>query len=136
MALNSVQLIPRRLRVLPSLITRTSSLMAADSPPGPVANSIHEKLSEKFSPTHLDIINESYMHNVPKGSETHFKVVIVSEKFANTKLIARHRMVNESLSLELQSGVHALSIVAKTPEQWTEGQRVDKSPACRGGFGK
>ena len=134
MALNSVGLIPRR--VLPSLISRTYSLMAADIPPGPVANSIHEKLSENFSPTHLDIINESYMHNVPRGSETHFKVVIVSEKFANTKLIARHRMVNESLSLELQSGVHALSIVAKTPEQWTEGQTVDKSPACRGGFGK
>ena len=103
---------------------------------GPVALSIQEKLSENFSPTHLDIINESYMHNVPKGSETHFKVVIVSEKFVDTKLIARHRMVNESLSRELQSGVHALSIVAKTPEQWKEEQEVERSPACRGGFGK
>ena len=76
------------------------------------------------------------MHNVPRGSETHFKVVIVSEQFRDTKLIARHRMVNESLSEELQTGVHALSILAKTPEQWTQGQTVEKSPACRGGFGK
>ena len=91
-------------------------------------------LNKTFS--HLEIINESYMHNVPKGSETHFKVVIVSDKFVDTKLIARHRMVNESLESELQSGVHALSIVAKTPDQWAQGQTVGKSPACRGGFGK
>ena len=103
---------------------------------GPVAAAINDKISQKLAPSHLEIINESYMHNVPKGSETHFKVVVVSDKFQDTKLIARHRMVNDILSEELQSGVHALSIVAKTPDQWTDGQFVDKSPACRGGFGK
>ena len=103
---------------------------------GPVAAAINDKISQKLAPSHLEIINESYMHNVPKGSETHFKVVVVSDKFQDTKLIARHRMVNDILSEELQSGVHALSIVAKTPDQWTDGQSVDKSPACRGGFGK
>lgn len=46
-------------------------------------------------------------------------------------------MVNEALSLELQNGVHALSIVAKTPTQWEESTKsVSPSPACRGGFGK
>ena len=103
---------------------------------GPVATSMQTKLSQHFSPQHLEIINESHMHNVPRNSETHFKVLVVSEKFQDTKLIARHRMVNDVLSEELRSGVHALSIVAKTPDQWTEGQTVDKSPACRGGFGK
>lgn len=28
---------------------------------------------EELSPVHLEVVNESYMHNVPKGSETHFK---------------------------------------------------------------
>lgn len=51
--------------------------------------------------------------------------------------LQRHRLVNEVLSHELQNGVHALSIVAKTPSQWEESTKeVEKSPACRGGFGK
>merc|ERR1712066_157501 len=133
MALETVLLGPSRLRVLNQIFYRSLRKMSAE---GPVFKSIHEKLSEKFAPSHLEIINESYMHNVPKGSETHFKVVVVSEKFLDTKLIARHRMVNDSLREELQTGVHALSIVAKTPAQWGEGSTVERSPACRGGFGK
>ena len=136
MALSSVVLRPNRILVLQKIINRSLSKMSGEETVGPVSQSIHGKLSAKFSPLHLEIINESYMHNVPRGSETHFKVLVVSDQFRDTKLIARHRMVNESLSEELQSGVHALSIVAKTPEQWSQGQTVEKSPACRGGFGK
>ena len=136
MALSSVVLRPNRILVLQNIINRSLSKMSGEETVGPVSQSIHGKLSAKFCPLHLEIINESYMHNVPKGSETHFKVLVVSDQFRDTKLIARHRMVNESLSEELQSGVHALSIVAKTPEQWSQGQTVEKSPACRGGFGK
>ena len=40
-----------------------------------------------MNPTHLEIINESYMHNVPKGSETHFKVVVISDVFDKLPLI-------------------------------------------------
>lgn len=41
---------------------------------GPVARRIRDKLQRAFEPAHLDVLNESYMHNVPKGAETHFKV--------------------------------------------------------------
>lgn len=77
------------------------------------------------------------MHNVPRGSETHFKVVVVSTEFVQKPLIQRHRLVNGLLKEELAGGVHALSIVAKTPDQW-EGsvKKVEASPACMGGFGK
>lgn len=54
---------------------------------GVVENSIRNKLQTTLNTSHLDIINESYMHNVPKGSETHFKVVVVSEKFDGLPLI-------------------------------------------------
>ena len=54
---------------------------------GPVANAIHNKLSSKTNPVHLEVINESFMHNVPKGSETHFKVVIVSDTFNGLQLL-------------------------------------------------
>lgn len=53
----------------------------------PVQYSIRKKLEESLKPTHLEILNESYMHNVPKGAETHFKVVIVSDKFIDETLI-------------------------------------------------
>ena len=104
---------------------------------GPIYSTIETKLTEAFKPTHLEIINESYMHNVPKGSETHFKVVVVSEKFNDMKpLIKRHRAINEILAEELKTGVHALSIVAKSPAQWNPDSTIDPSPNCRGGFGK
>lgn len=45
------------------------------------------KLQNRFSPKVLRLINESYMHNVPEGSETHFKVVIVSDEFDGVPLI-------------------------------------------------
>lgn len=46
-------------------------------------------------------------------------------------------MVNEILKEELSTGVHALSIVAKTPDQWQASDKIiEPSPNCRGGFGK
>ena len=52
---------------------------------------IETKLHNEFEPTHLNVVNESYMHNVPAGSESHFKVVVVSDAFEGLRLIARHR---------------------------------------------
>ena len=50
---------------------------------GPVKLSIESKLRAQLAPLHLDIINDSHKHNVPRDSETHFSVVVVSEKFNN-----------------------------------------------------
>lgn len=74
--------------------------------------------------------------NSPVNSETHFKVVIVSPVFDNVpSLIQRHRLVNQVLSGELKGPIHALSIVAKTPGQWSQNSSIEPSPACRGGDG-
>ena len=67
---------------------------------------------------------------------THPQVVVVAESFEGMKSIERHRKINALLSAELSAGVHALSIVAKTPKQWTDsGENAGKSPPCRGGMG-
>jgi len=100
---------------------------------GPVAAQIRQKLVEKFKPSHLDIINESSMHSVPKNSETHFKVIVVSDLFKGITLLEKHKSVLECLDWELQNGVHALSIVAKTEDDWKKNQTIRKSPACLGG---
>ncbi|KRT59159.1 BolA family protein, partial [endosymbiont of Ridgeia piscesae] len=68
---------------------------------------IKEKLQSAFQPLHLEVTNESHMHNVPPGSESHFKVVLVSSQFEGERLIGRHRAVNKALVEELQAGVHA-----------------------------
>eukprot|EP00455_Lapot_gusevi_P042622 TRINITY_DN5075_c0_g2_i5.p1 TRINITY_DN5075_c0_g2~~TRINITY_DN5075_c0_g2_i5.p1 ORF type:complete len:129 (-),score=1.72 TRINITY_DN5075_c0_g2_i5:185-571(-) len=101
---------------------------------GPIGASIREKLSQSLSPSHLEIFNESHMHSVPRNSETHFKLVIVSDAFQGKSLLERHRFVFGILKDELQNGVHALSIAkACTSEQWERDQNVAKSPACLGG---
>jgi hypothetical protein len=65
------------------LITQIGrSMMSSSTPSFPVTSSIRQKLTDSLKPIHLDVLNESHMHNVPKNSETHFKVVVVAEEFA------------------------------------------------------
>lgn len=98
-----------------------------------IKDTITEKLQKAFSPEHLDVINESYMHNVPEGSESHFKVVIVSDNFENKMLIARHRLVNQTLEEELNGGIHALALHTMTMKEWFEKGNAPESPPCLGG---
>ncbi|HCP47289.1 MAG TPA: BolA family transcriptional regulator [Deltaproteobacteria bacterium] len=101
---------------------------------GPVQQSITSKLADAFAPVALEVINESFMHSVPPGSESHFKVVVVSQQFADESLVKRHRMVHTALRSELDAGLHALSVEALTPEQWqARGGATLESPQCRGG---
>ena len=95
---------------------------------------IEEKLKGSLSPiVHLDIVDESYMHAVPAGSESHFKVLAVSEAFENVPVIDRHRQLNQLLADELQSGLHALTLHTWTPEEWHAKGGAPESPPCMGG---
>ncbi|MFQ5755983.1 MAG: BolA family protein [Acidiferrobacterales bacterium] len=95
---------------------------------------IESKLRQGLDPVHLEVVNESPMHNVPPGSESHFKVTVVAEQFEGKMLVARHRLVNELLAEELAGPVHALALHTLTPDEWFEasGQSAD-SPPCMGG---
>lgn len=99
-----------------------------------VENVLNKKLTDEFSPLYLEVKNESYMHNVPTGSESHFKVVIVSDAFEGVKLIGRHRMVNTLLREELANHIHALTMHTYTPEQWRNlnADQIPNSPKCMG----
>ncbi|CAM9502170.1 unnamed protein product [Choristocarpus tenellus] len=97
---------------------------------------IDEKLRRELKPVHLEVINESEMHNAPPGAESHLKVVVVSESFEGKHLLAQHRMVNDVLREELVDAIHALSISTKTPAKWNAagGKTVEPSPKCAGGM--
>ena len=69
-----------------------------------------------------------------RACQTHFKVIVVSDSFAGKTRVARHQAVNALLAEELAGPVHALSIQAHTPEEWTaRGGSVLASPECMGG---
>ena len=98
-----------------------------------IQQTIEARLTEALEPHHIEVINESHMHNVPADSETHFKVIAVSAEFEGQSLVNRHRIINRLLADQLQGGVHALSLHTLTESEWLErnraGNAVPDSPA-------
>lgn len=95
---------------------------------------IEEKLAGAIDCQHLEVINESDNHNVPPGSESHFKVILVSGQFDEMTLLSRHRRINDILSEELAGQVHALAIHAYTASEWQQRHGdAPLSPPCLGG---
>ena len=102
-----------------------------------VKERMERKLREGLDVVHLEVENESDQHNVPAGSESHFKVVVVSPSFEGRNLVARHRQVYRLLDEELQGGVHALALHTYTEADWRSADaNAPDSPRCRGGKAK
>lgn len=97
-----------------------------------IQETITQKIQDAINPLHLEVENESHMHNVPQGSESHFKILIVSDEFDGQMLIKRHRRINQVLSDELQQ-IHAMALHTMTPDEWAEKGIAPESPPCQGG---
>jgi BolA protein len=86
-----------------------------------VEDRIREKLTLAFSPSALEVVNDSHRHAEHAGSpgtgESHYTVKVVSASFAGKSRLERHRMVNKVLAEELKGKIHALAISALTPEE-------------------
>lgn len=80
---------------------------------------IETRLTEALSPQHLQVSDDSHLHaghaGARPGGESHFTVEVVSERFSGLSRVDRHRLVNDALSAELASQIHALAIRAKAP---------------------
>lgn len=98
-----------------------------------IENSILQKISQAFQPELLDLVNESSDHRVPENSETHFKLILVSEKFRGVSRVQRHQQVYALLEEERRWGLHALALWIYSPEEWAQLPSKDKmvSPKCR-----
>jgi BolA protein len=94
---------------------------------------IEALVRKAYDPMHLEIQDESHMHSVPEGAESHFKVLVVSERFAGEIPVARHRGINRLLAEEFAGGLHALALHAWTPEEWHRRGGAPQSPPCLGG---
>jgi len=99
-----------------------------------VQQAIEKKLAEAFDPDHLEVVNESHQHNVPLGSESHFKVVMVATGFEGQRKVARHQQVYAVLSEQISGPVHALALHTYTEKEWQQRHgQVPMSPPCLGG---
>ena len=88
-----------------------------------VADRIRGKLTQRFAPTRLVVVDDSHRHaghaGARPGGETHFSVTIVSNVFAGLNRVARQRLVYETLAAEIAGGVHALSLTTVAPDEDT-----------------
>ena len=75
---------------------------------------IRKKLSDAFSPSLLEVVNESHLHRGHAGDdgsgESHFRVKVVSKSFAGMSRVAAQQAVYRALSDEVKNAIHALSI--------------------------
>ena len=93
--------------------------MMTDTSTGPLAEIIAARLSENLTPSRLEVINDSHHHAGHMGDdgtgESHFTVIVESERFVGLNRVARQRLVNQALADLLSSRIHALAIRASAP---------------------
>ncbi|MEO1967631.1 MAG: BolA family protein [Sphingomonadaceae bacterium] len=86
---------------------------------GPVQQEMERLLADAFSPTRLEVINDSARHHGHAGDdgsgESHFTVIIEAPAFADKSRLERQRMVNKALGDIPGERVHALAIQASAP---------------------
>jgi BolA protein len=85
-----------------------------------VAQKIREQLAA-LEPVSLDLVDESAQHaghaGAAPGGQTHWRLSIVSPRFAGQPTLARHRMVYQALGGLMQHPIHALAITARSPDE-------------------
>lgn len=86
---------------------------------------IKKIMQEKLAATHVNIIDESYLHRGHKaaGGGGHYSLTVVSQKFENVNLIDQRRLVYGALDEQINGTpklIHALQIKTLTPEEWKQ----------------
>ena len=85
---------------------------------------IEKIILEKFEPYFFSVLDVSEQHrghqNFKEGVESHFEIIIVSEKFTNLSRIERHRMVNRTLKEEFLSDLHSVVLKTYNSEEYKE----------------
>ena len=94
-----------------------------------IQDDIQRKLEAEFSPEFILVENESHMHSGP-ATESHFKVTMAADVFADKRKVARHQAVYAILKEELDGPVHALALHLYSPEEWSQRDEIPESPLC------
>jgi BolA protein len=85
------------------------------------AERIAAVLRAGFAPVSLEVVDDSARHaghaGARAGGETHFNVAMVAEAFAGVSRVERSRLVHAALAEEFLGGLHALSLVLRSPSE-------------------
>lgn len=86
------------------------------------SDNIHQKITQALSPVSLEIINESHLHaghqeSFDGSGETHLRIKVVAEIFSGMSRVDRHRRINALVQEEIEQGLHAIAIEAKSPSE-------------------
>jgi len=85
----------------------------------PLAREIHDRLTDALAPSRLEVINDSHLHAGHMGDdgtgESHWTVIVESDRFTGLNRVARQRLVNHALADLLAARIHALAIKARAP---------------------
>ncbi|WP_439243700.1 BolA family protein [Lonepinella sp. BR2474] len=94
---------------------------------------LEQRLINEFQPHFVKVENESYMHSSGKGADSHFKIVLVSDKFNGLRQVARHRLLYQLFAQDLAQSIHALALHTYTLTEWQTLQgNYPTSPKCVG----
>jgi BolA family transcriptional regulator, general stress-responsive regulator len=80
---------------------------------------IRSRLEAELEPDELEVVDDSHRHAGHEGARDgrgHFQVRILSRRFAGKRTVERHRMVYAALGSLMQTDIHALGLVALSPE--------------------
>ena len=80
---------------------------------------IRLRLEAELQPEELDVVDDSHRHVGHAGARDgrgHFQVRILSRRFAGKRTVERHRMVYAALGSLMQTDIHALGLVALSPD--------------------
>lgn len=93
---------------------------------------LNQVLNDRFTPTYLEIKDESYQHVGHQGvleqtqqalhPITHLRLIMVSEKFQGLSRVSRHRLVYEILENHFEIGLHAVVLNLMTPTEYTQSE--------------
>ena len=81
---------------------------------------IRQRLTAALSPSEIEVIDEGHLHKGHEGARDgrgHFRVRVVSDRFAGLRPLQRHRLVYDAVGDLMQSDIHALAVAAVTEEE-------------------
>jgi len=81
---------------------------------------IRKRLESDFRPRTLEVVDEGHLHVGHEGARDgrgHFRLYIVSDRFAGQAMVQRHRMIYQAMGELMRSEIHALAIVAQAPDE-------------------